>query len=401
MQDKPKIMLVMHEAPYNSGFLAAKFLHLSKVFDTHLLVWSKRPMISRFIRKYNIPEMYGEKIHSGVSNIAGLLRVFIAFFTVVLFQNKVRHFVFSSGEGFVRKIKMIAGYLPIFTIKPDIVHFEFGTIANDLSVLKELTGAKMSVSFRGYDINYIGLDSPGYYDTVWKYADGFHFLGNDLKVRAMKRGYKPGKAEALIPPAVSTDFFNRGSSRVDGSNDKLKIVSAGRLVWKKGYEYGIRACALLKSKGVPFEYVIIGDGDFKQALQFTISELGLEDDVRLVGSKSPEELKQELLNADIFLHPAISEGFCNAVVEAQAMGVPVICSAADGLSENIEDGKTGFVVPVWDTDITAEKMAWGWNNKEQLKIMGIAGIKRVQDHFKIEDQVKAFTRFYTELYEQH
>ncbi len=396
MPRKPKIMLVMHEVPYNSGFLAAKYIWLSEVFDTHLLSWNKKS--EKFITKYQLPTSFRKKMHAGVVDTTTLLQSLFTLLWVVLFKKKVRQFVFGEGT-VVRNLKIIASYLPVFTVEPDIIHFEFGTIATDIKTIKTLTGSKISVSFRGYDINYIGLDNPAYYNDVWQYADGFHFLGNDLKNRAIKRGYKAGKVEVLIPPAIDTSFFTP-EEVPNKENNKLIIVSAGRLVWKKGYEYGIRACATLKEKGIPFEYRIIGNGDFKQAIQFTISELGLENDVKLLGAMVPQELRKELSQAHVFLHPAISEGFCNAVIEAQAMGVPVICSAADGLSENIVDGKTGFVTPVWDVSAMAEILQWFWHNKEQIKIMGNAGVQRVKEHFKIEDQIKAFTAFYNTLYEQ-
>lgn len=399
MPGKPKIMLVMHEVPYNSGFLAAKYIRLSKVFDTHLLSWNKKSSTEKFIAKYQLPASFRKKIHVGVMDAATLFQSLFVLLWVVLSKRKVRQYVFGNGGGVIRKLKKIAGYLPVFTVEPDIIHFEFGTIATDIKTIKELTGCKISVSFRGYDINYTGLDNPAYYNDVWQYADGFHFLGNDLKKRAIKRGYNTGKVEVLIPPAIDTSFFTPGEGFSKDDN-KLIIVSAGRLVWKKGYEYGIRACAILKEKGIPFEYRIVGNGDFKQALQFTISELGLENEVKLLGAMAPQELKKELSNAYVFLHPAISEGFCNAVIEAQAMGLPVICSTADGLSENIVDGETGFVVPVWDVNAMAEKLEWFWNNKERIKIMGDAGVQRVKEHFKIEDQIKAFTAFYNTLYEQ-
>lgn len=398
MPRKPKIMLVMHEVPYNSGFLAAKYIRLSEVFDTHLLSWNKKSLTEKFITKYQLPASFRKNMHAGVVDKTTLLQSFFILLWVVLFKKKVRQFVFGEGA-IVRNLKIIASYLPVFIVEPDIIHFEFGTIAADIKTIKKLIGSKISVSFRGYDINYIGLDNPVYYNDVWQYADGFHFLGNDLKNRAIKRGYKAGKVEVLIPPAIDTSFFT--TEEVSSKeNNKLIIVSAGRLVWKKGYEYGIRACAILKEKGIPFEYKIIGNGDFKQAIHFTISELGLENNVKLLGAMVPQELKKELSLAHVFLHPAISEGFCNAVIEAQAMGVPVICSAADGLSENIVDGETGFVVPVWDINTMAEKLEWFWNNKEQIKIMGNAGVQRVKEHFKIEDQIKAFTAFYNTLYEQ-
>lgn len=397
---KPKILLVMHNVPLESGFLAAKFKELSTVMNVDLLVWDTNTRISRFATANQLPISYKKKIHSGVKNIGDLIANISTLLSVLIFNPKVRQFIFAKKAGFLSRLKFIAYYLPVFKVKPDIIHFEFGTLASkNMANLKVLSGAKISVSFRGYDINYVGLSNAEYYTELWNTADAFHFLGNDLKRRAIKRGYKDDKLVALIPPAINTDFFKKDIDHNKQKNNKLIVISTGRLVWKKGIEYGIRAIALLKSRNIPVEYRIIGDGDYTQALQFTIFELGLENEVKLLGKQDAANIKRELIKADVFLHPAISEGFCNAVLEAQAMGLPVICSDADGLSENVINGITGFVVPKWDVDSIADKLEWCRKNSENAVDMGKKGVERVNKYFKLEDQIKAFKQFYHQLYE--
>lgn len=225
----------------------------------------------------------------------------------------------------------------------------------------------------------------------------FIFLGNDLKSRAIKRRYITRGVEALIAPAVDTSMFKPVVAQKDEAG--FVIISVGRLTWKKGYEYALKAIALLKDKGVPVTYKIIGDGEYRQAVQFAISELGLLHEVVLLGELNHEAIKNELATADVFLHAAVSEGFCNAVVEAQAMALPVVTTYADGLSENVEDGKTGFVVPVYDAVALAGKLEWCSENRASLPEMGKAGIARVHKHFRIEDQVKKFEEFYMKVYQ--
>jgi colanic acid/amylovoran biosynthesis glycosyltransferase len=180
--------------------------------------------------------------------------------------------------------------------------------------------------------------------------------------------------------------------------DQLKIVSVGRLVWKKGYEYAIRAASILKEKGIDFEYNIVGDGAHLQALQFIIKESGLENNVKLLGALSAEATKEQLEQSHLFVHPAISEGFSNAVLEAQAMGLPVICTDADGLPENIEDMVTGFVVRKWDTEAIAEKLIFFSENREKISEMGLKGIERVNKYFTIDKQIEAFANFYSSIH---
>ena len=107
-----------------------------------------------------------------------------------------------------------------------------------------------------------------------------------------------------------------------------------------------------------------------------------------LGEMPQEKILEEMRGADVFLHSAVSEGFCNAVIEAQSMGLPVVCSDAGGLPENVSDGKTGYVVPRRQPAALAEKLAllssdpqfkdfrWGRPARERvLKLFCFAGSK--------------------------
>ncbi len=394
MSSKPTILLVMHNVPLDSSFLTAKFIGLSEHLNVHLLVWDDVSNINKFIQVNKLPQAYKRRIHSGYTKsnaVASMLQWIGCFFTSV----KMRKYILHSNGSLIEKIKYTLTYLPVINVQPDVVHFEFGTIAKAGIVLREFTDAKLSVSFRGYDLNYAGIDSKDYYNDVWDNIDACHFLGQDLKDRAIARGYRANKMETLIPPAIDTVFFEPMFEAKP--YQKLQLISVGRLVWKKGYEYAIRAATLLKQKGISFEYKIIGEGNHRQALEFIIKESGLEKEVKLFGEQSREEIKSELAQAHIFIHPAISEGFSNAVLEAQAMALPVICTDADGLTENIADGTTGYIVPKWDEQAIAEKVEMLWNDKAHIEEMGKAGAERVQEHFTIEKQIASFVTFYHQL----
>src|SRR5580765_4788257 len=71
-------------------------------------------------------------------------------------------------------------------LKPNVAHFEFGTLALGRVHLKEIINCKVVVSFRGYDLNFAGLENPTHYQEVWDSADALHLLGNDLWRRAQR-----------------------------------------------------------------------------------------------------------------------------------------------------------------------------------------------------------------------
>lgn len=404
MSNTPRILLVTNSVPLpHTDFLKYKIFGLSEVFDLHLICWDSNANKQAFCNKYS-DKIDGKNIHlfyDKLNTITILKLLLINFFrllftphiSIPLTNKLIKEYGWNINTLFVK----FTVYYPILSLKPDIVHYEYGTLAHQFSDIKKFVSCKTSVSFRGYDLNYVGLEDANYYHKVWKNLDGFHFLGNDLKKRALKRGYQSGKTEVLIPPGIDTTFFT--PSEHTKPNDKLVIISVGRLAWKKGYEYGLQAVAKLKQENIPFEYKIIADGNYQQPVRFTISELGLENEVQLLGGKNPDEIRTALSEADVFFHPAISEGFSNAVLEAQAMGLPVVTTGADGLSENVQDGITGFVVPVYDVAAMADKLAWCYHNKQQLNKIGNAGIERVHNNFRIEEQVKKFESFYKTLNE--
>jgi colanic acid/amylovoran biosynthesis glycosyltransferase len=104
-----------------------------------------------------------------------------------------------------------------------------------------------------------------------------------------------------------------------------------------------------------------------------------------------------MLWADVLLHSAVSEGFCNAVVEAQAMALPVVCADADGLSENVADGKTGFVVHRRNPKLFAEKLLQLAREPGLRQRMGQTGRRRVLERFQLPDQIASLERLYLQV----
>jgi colanic acid/amylovoran biosynthesis glycosyltransferase len=270
--------------------------------------------------------------------------------------------------------------------------------------LKELLNCRIVVSFRGYDLNFSGLEQEDYYSEVWQKADMLHFLGEDLRRRALRRGCPPDRPHMLIPPALDIRRFNpsaQSHAEVLGTENRpLRLLSVGRLEWKKGYEHALQAVRFLKDRGIKLVYRIVGAGQYIEAVAFCRYQLGLEDCVELLGAMPQEQVLEQMKWADVFLHAAVSEGFCNAVLEAQAMKLPVVCSDAGGLPENVADGVTGFVVPRRNPKAMADKLELLAANPELRRRMGNAGRERVESCFWLEDQIDRFEKLYLTVLDQ-
>jgi colanic acid/amylovoran biosynthesis glycosyltransferase len=400
MKPSPRIVMVLHSFPADSPFLWQKFKGLAgKNPNFHMACLEReKPVSSADATEYR------NRIHFGwAAGKAAAIFLFPLVLIHVFLKNPKAVLRFAAWRGVpcgLHKFKLFYRDAMLMALNPDILHFEFGALAADRVYLKEILRCRIVVSFRGYDLNYAGLDRPDYYREVWEKADALHLLGEDLWKRAQERGCPSGKKHMLIPPAISLGHFKPRPRlhKAAGTPERpLKILSVGRLVWKKGYEYGLEAVKLLKEQGIRCDYEIAGGGDFLEGIAFARHQLGLDDTVKLAGSKTPAEIEALMQDADVFLHPAVSEGFSNAVIEAQAMQLPVVCTDADGLPENVADGKTGFVVPRRDPKALAEKIRLLCKDPELRKEFGLQGRKRVETLFKIEDQIEAFERLYRSL----
>jgi colanic acid/amylovoran biosynthesis glycosyltransferase len=290
----------------------------------------------------------------------------------------------------------------LIKLKPDLVHFEFGALAVGREYLKELLNIKLIASFRGHDIAFVGLEKyESYYHDTWLKVDAIHFLSKNLWKQCIRRGCPQNKTKVFISPAINSEYFDPGDrihTLLVGTWDRpLRILSVGRLHWAKGYEYALQSIKHLIIQGITCEYRIVGAGDSLSCLSFVRHNLDIDNIVHFMGALPRREVKAQMKWADLFLHAAVEEGFGNAVIEAQAMSLPVVCADAIGLPENVAHNETGFVVPRRSPEALAEKIMFLAQNPKVRQQMGLAGRQRVLAQFRLRDQVLAFDRFYQQV----
>ena len=152
-----------------------------------------------------------------------------------------------------------------------------------------------------------------------------------------------------------------GERQYFNSAKKDQIISVGRLVKSKGFDYLIHAFALAYQPG--WKLLIVGDGPEKENLQNLISRLEITKYVELVGFKN--NIGELLFQSKIFAFTSLTEGFPNALLEA--IGTPLPCISFDcqsGPSDMIQDGENGFLIPLKDTDQFAVKLNLLMKNKD-------------------------------------
>ena len=290
----------------------------------------------------------------------------------------------------------------LIALKPDLIHFGYGTLARGRMHLRDLLGCKIVVSFRGYDINHFGLDDPACYADVFATADHIHAVSEAVWHRARRRGCSKDRPHTVVTDAVDSTWFEAKepkSPTLPTAERPLRVLSVGRLHWKKGHTYALSALRRLVEQEIPLQYRIAGDGEQRDALEYDIEDQGLSGHVELIGACTAEQVLEHLEWADVFLHPSLSEAFGVAVLEAQAMGVPVVCSDAGGLPENVADGETGFVVSARDEVALAERVQRLAADPPLRRLMGDAARSRVKARFDAKAQLDRFEELYHALLE--
>jgi len=141
------------------------------------------------------------------------------------------------------------------------------------------------------------------------------------------------------------------------------ILSAGRLVEKKGFRYLLDACRILKEKGHEFRCLIVGEGPGRAELERAVAALGLDGVVDLPGSCSQEELLTLYRQSMAFVLSCVvgrngdRDGIPNVLLEAMAVGRPVISTPISGIPEVIRDGHNGLLTPERDAQALASAIA--------------------------------------------
>ncbi len=169
-----------------------------------------------------------------------------------------------------------------------------------------------------------------------------------------------------------------------------RILAAGRLIEKKGFDTLIRACRLLADRSVRFECRIFGNGPLETALRQLIDSHSLSAVVTLAGWAGADTLQEEMRAASVFAMPSRvtrggdRDGIPNVVLEAMAAGLPVVATAVSGIPEAVLDGATGWLVPPDDAAALAGALERVLGDPALARTFGAAARSRIADEFALD-----------------
>lgn len=188
--------------------------------------------------------------------------------------------------------------------------------------------------------------------------------------------------------------------KFDLPHDAIVCLAIGRLVPVKGFDLLIEAVQKVREKLPHFVCLIVGDGALKQELTDQIQRTGLQTSVYLVGFFQHNEVLKMLKSSDIFVMSSRYEGTPIALLEAAALGIPIIASGTGGIPELVQNGKHALLVPPNESGPLAQGLM---RLSQELKFahqLGENAQQRVRQHFNLDGQVQATMEVYIKAWKK-
>jgi glycosyltransferase involved in cell wall biosynthesis len=185
-------------------------------------------------------------------------------------------------------------------------------------------------------------------------------------------GVRKGRIR-VIPIGTDTDFFRYSPGGQHLRDGRFKVLTVARLHPYKGLGHLIRAMDIVHKKDAGVVLYIKGNGPQAEELRGLAASLGLQDVVRFLDKPvDKDQMPLMYSEADLYCQPSVIEPFGCAPVEAQACSRPVLCARTGGMTDTVDDGRTGFLVPAGDGAALAEKILLLASDAEMRARMGAA-----------------------------
>ena len=241
--------------------------------------------------------------------------------------------------------------------------------------------------FRPYDFKTFHKLIGPFLRVIWKNA--FAIIANSAGLRDLALAFDSRFEIPVIPNGVDLEKYVVPER--DWSPPRL--LSAGRIVYQKGLDLGLRTLSQLKD--LDWHWEIAGDGPQLDNLKLLANELGIADRVTFLGWQSREELTKRYHRANVFLFPSRHEGMPNVVLEAMACGLPVVATRIAGSEELVVEAETGFSVQTENVDELRDALRRILSDSNLRKQMGRASRRRVEESYswkKVAGQYAAFLK---------
>ena len=220
-----------------------------------------------------------------------------------------------------------------------------------------------------------------------------HVIAQSGNTKENAEKYYPCKKKIQVIPLPYQEVAFEPVSREDlGMNESdLYLISIGRLVRRKGYDYLLHALAQIERADL--KLIILGEGPERENLQKIIKEKGLESRVIMPGTVSEKRKFQYLNCADIYVLSSVHEGFGIVLQEAMQAGLPIVSTNYGGQTDIIQENENGLLVEPCSAAALAGAMIRLTDNRELMEQMKQNNLRKVKEYYAdaIADEYLSYT----------
>lgn len=314
----------------------------------------------------------------------------------------INHFLFFDAA---KALRLVFDLGPLIgRPKYDVIHCHFGPVGELGRRLRKIGAleGRLVTTFHGYDITcFLKKHGEKVYYDLFREGDLFMYSSEFVGEKLIRAGCPSHKSLRF---RLGTDMRQFSfSERHVRPGDLIRLITVARLVEKKGLEYSIKAVAQLMKIHPALRYNIVGEGPLHQDLSHLVHELQVEDKIKLLGWKNKDEVRALYAEAHIFLLTSVTsstgdeEGQGLVLQEAQAMGLPVVCTNHNGFPESILPGQSGFLVPEREIGAIAHQLSELIKNPQQWVEIGRRGRRFVESEFDLNKRNCALVDVYEKL----
>lgn len=287
----------------------------------------------------------------------------------------------TSKAGFIGRLAAIKNGIP------KIIHTPHGSIYTKKNKIEGVPQFSLGKSLIRKAERFVGKDTT--YLTV---------LSQHEREICINMGLGTEKNIIVIPNGIDYREFSisqreRNNVRIELNinPDDLMLLSVGRLSAEKGHSILIKAFLRALSDNPKLKLAIVGDGPLKSKLVKFSEQSENKGKILFYGYK--KNIRKYLASADVFVLPSLYEGFGLAVIEAMAMGLPVIATTVGGIPEIISDGIEGYLVEPSNCIALATKILHLSASSETRRNMGVAGKEKAKQ-FSLEKMLQGYYNLY-------
>jgi len=294
----------------------------------------------------------------------------------------------------------------------DIVHTHLtkigilGKIASRISGVPIIIHGLHGSAFQAFNSKLLNWALIFFERVTSKYTDAYISVSRILSEKYIKEGIGKRENHFTVYSGMNLDKFYYSREKINrrkklaelGINaDCFIIGNVATLEPRKGHKFLIDAFkkVIEKHKNKPIKLIIISDGYEKKNLVNYVDKLNLKEKVIFTGYR--EDIEELMAIMDVFVLTSLREGLPRVLVQAAAVGIPLIAFNVDGVPEIIKNNYNGFLVRPKDVEELADRIIRYINNSELISLHGQRGREFVKGKWSIKDMVNKIDSIYQEL----